>query len=89
LPIPLLDSYTGEYRDSNNVLVATIQRQGDQIFLHNAQGEALEIMAESNTTFFYPSGSLTRLTFERDPQGKVTGIKFKDDRHEELWEKKK
>ena len=89
LPITILDTYVGEYRDSYNVLVATIQRQGEQVFLRNAQGDVNEIMAESTSTFFYPSGSLTRLTFEHDSQGRVTGILMRDDRHEELWEKKK
>ena len=37
-----------------------------------------------------PGGtSLTRLTFEHDSQGRVTSILMRDDRHEELWEKKK
>jgi predicted peptidase len=89
LPIAILDTYVGEYRDSYNVLSATIQRQGEQVFLKNAQGDVNEIMAESTTTFFYPSGSLTRLTFEHDTQGRVTAILYRDDRHEELWEKKK
>jgi pimeloyl-ACP methyl ester carboxylesterase len=89
LPIAILDTYVGEYRDSYNVLVATIQRQGEQVFLRNAQGDVNEIMPESTSTFFYPTGSLTRLTFERDSQGRVTGILMRDDRHEELWEKRK
>ena len=89
LPPSLLDTYVGEYRDSNNVLVATIQRQGEQMFLHNASGDVLEIQAETSSTFFYPTGSLTRFTFEHDPAGKVTGIQLRDDRHEERWEKHK
>jgi acetyl esterase/lipase len=89
LPTGVLDTYVGEYRDSYNVLTATIQRQGEQLFLKNAQGDVNEIMAESTSTFFYPTGSLTRLSFEHDSQGRVTGILMRDDRHEELWEKKK
>jgi acetyl esterase/lipase len=89
LPTVLLDSYVGEYRDSYNILVATIQRQGEQVFLKNAQGDVMEIQAENASTFFYVTGSQSRLTFEHDPQGRVTGIQFRDDRHEELWEKKK
>jgi predicted esterase len=89
LPVSILDTYVGEYRDIYNVPVATIQRQGEQVFLKNAQGDVYEIEAESTSTFFYPSGSLTRLTFEHDSQGRVTGILFRDDRHEEMWEKKK
>jgi len=89
LPPTLLDTYVGEYRDASNVLVATIQRQGEQMFLHNAQGDVLEIQAENTNTFFYPTGSLTRLTFEHDKEGKITGILYRDDRHEEHWDKRK
>jgi acetyl esterase/lipase len=89
LPVTILDTYVGEYRDVYNIPVATIQRQGEQVFLKNAQGDVYEIQAESTSTFFYPSGSLTRLTFEHDSQGRVTGILMRDDRHEEMWEKKR
>jgi acetyl esterase/lipase len=89
LPTTMLDTYVGEYRDGYNVLVATIQRQGEEVFLKNAQGDVMEIKAETPSTFFYTTGSQSRLTFQHDPQGRVTGIQFRDDRHEELWEKKK
>jgi pimeloyl-ACP methyl ester carboxylesterase len=89
LPTGILDGYVGEYRDSSNVPVATIQRQGEQMFLRNAQGDVLEIQAESTNTFFYTTGSLSRLIFQHDAQGRTTGILFRDDRHEELWEKRK
>jgi Domain of unknown function (DUF3471)/Putative esterase len=89
LPPGTLDSYVGVYYDIYNVPVATIQRQGEQMYLKNNQGEVQEIQAENSTTFFYPTGSLTRLTFEHDSQGRVTAIHYRDDRHEELWEKKK
>lgn len=89
LPETLLDTYAGEYRDSYNIVQATIQRQGEKLFLRNAQGDVNEILAETTSTFFYPSGSLTRLTFEHDTQGRITGILYRDDRHEELWERKR
>jgi pimeloyl-ACP methyl ester carboxylesterase len=89
LPASLLDSYVGEYHDSANVLAATIQRQGDELYLRNAQGEVMEIQAESAATFFYPNGSLTRLTFEHDAQGHIVALQLRDDRHEERWEKRK
>lgn len=88
LPETLLDTYVGEYRDSYNTVQATIQRQGEKLFLRNAQGDVYEILAETTSTFFYPSGSLTRLTFEHDTQGRITGILYRDDRHEEMWDKK-
>ncbi len=89
LPPAILDTYVGEYHDSSNVLIATILRQGDQVYIRNAQGDINEIMAESTSTFFYPSGSLTRLTFEHDTQGRVNAIHLRDDRHEEIWEKRR
>ena len=33
LPASMLDTFVGEYHDSNNILAATIQRQGEQMFL--------------------------------------------------------
>lgn len=89
LPETLLDTYVGEYRDSYNIVQATVQRQGEKLFLRNTQGDVYEILAETTSTFFYPSGSLTRLTFEHDTQGRTTGILYRDDRHEELWERKR
>jgi hypothetical protein len=45
--------------------------------------------AESPAIFFYPNGaSGDRLTFERDAQGHVTAAVFRDDRHEERWERR-
>jgi acetyl esterase/lipase len=89
LPAAILDSLSGEYRDKNGHPVITIFRQGDQIYEKNLQGEIAELAAESPSSFFYPNGSsTTRLTFERDPQGRVTTIVLRDDRHEERWEKR-
>jgi len=85
----VLDSLTGEYRDVSGHTVATVFRQGDQLYEKNPQGEIVELAAESQAIFFYPNGSsLTRLTFERDAQGRVIGAVFHDDRHEERWEKR-
>lgn len=85
----VLDVLAGEYRDASGHTVATLFRQGDQIWEKNLQGEMAELAAESPATFFYPNGSsLTRLTFERDAEGRVTAAVFHDDRHEESWEKR-
>ena len=89
LPAAILDSLSGEYRDKNGHAVITIFRQGDQLYEKNLQGEIAELAAESASSFFYPNGSsTTRLTFEHDPQGHVTTIVLRDDRHEERWEKR-
>jgi poly(3-hydroxybutyrate) depolymerase len=84
----IYDAYVGDYEDSGTVQ-STVYRQGDRLFSRNRIGESVELLPESATTFFYPSGSATRLTFEKDSEGEVKGIRFRDDRHEEFWEKKR
>jgi poly(3-hydroxybutyrate) depolymerase len=85
----LLDSLAGEYTDKNGHPIVTIFRQGEQIYEKNQQGEIAELAAESASVFFYLNGSsTTRLTFERDPQGRVTALVLHDDRHEEKWERR-
>jgi poly(3-hydroxybutyrate) depolymerase len=81
-------AYLGEYEDQS-VVVATVFRQGDRLFARNQIGDVAELLPESATTFFYPTGGTRRLTFERDAEGRVTGIRFRDDRHEEFWERKR
>jgi acetyl esterase/lipase len=84
-----LDAFAGEYRDGGGHMVAMLFRQGDQLYEKNPQGEIVELAPESSTVFFYPNGSsLTRLTFERDAEGRVTSAVFRDDRHEERWERR-
>ena len=86
---PVQDSIAGEYRDLSGHLVATLFRQGDQLYEKDSHGDIGEMLAESQNIFFYPNASsFTRLTIERDSQGRVTGAIFRDDRHEERWEKR-
>jgi hypothetical protein len=85
----VLESLTGEYRDLGGHLVATLYRQGDQLYERNTVGDTYELAPESPAIFFYPNGSsISRLTFERDAQGRVTGAIYRDDRHEERWERR-
>ena len=85
----VLDALAGEYTDGRGRVVATLFRQGDLLYQKNTHGEIAELAAESKAIFFYPNGSsLTRLTFERDAEGRVTSAVFHDDRHEEHWEKR-
>jgi acetyl esterase/lipase len=84
-----LDALAGEYRDRNGHTIATVFRQGDQLYQKNRVGEINELAPESLSTFFYPNGSsIPRLIFERDPQGHVTALVLHDDRHEERWERR-
>jgi hypothetical protein len=65
----------------------TIFRQGDKLMSKNRTGDQIELLPELVNRFFFPSGSSTRITFQRGPNGRVTGLVFSDDRHQELWEK--
>jgi hypothetical protein len=95
-PVPVkltaaaLDLIVGEYHDADGHLAATIYRQGDQLFERDPHGQVTALESESPASFFYPLGGYwTRLLVERDTQGHVTGLIFRDDRHEERWERKK
>lgn len=86
----VLDSLSGDYRDSVGRLAATLYHQGDVLYEKDPHGEVTEVEAESPSTFFYPNGSsVTRLNVERDTQGRVAALLFHDDRHEERWEHKR
>jgi predicted esterase len=85
-----LDLIVGEYHDAYGHPAATIYRQGDQLFEKDPHGEVTALEAESPASFFYPYGGYwTRLLVERDAQGRVTGLIYRDDRHEERWERKR
>ena len=86
LPSALLDALCGEYRDGSGHTSAILFRQGEQFFEKSPQGDLFELAAESPSVFFYPNGSsLSRLTFDRDAEGRINAV-FHDDRHEERWE---
>jgi len=88
LPVPVLDSIVGEYRDADGHLAATLFRQGEVLYEKDPHGEVTEVEAEAPNTFFYPLGSIwTRLTVEHDKQGRVIALLYHDDRHEERWER--
>jgi predicted esterase len=84
-----LDSLAGEYREPNGKSFATVYRQGDQLFERAPSGEVTELEAESADAFFYPNGAASpvtiHVTFEHDPQGRITAFVLRDNRHEERW----
>ena len=83
-----LDSFAGEYVDKSGVVVVTLFRQGDALYQKNQHSEIAELAAETPSVLFYPNGSsLTRITVNRDQQGRVTGLVLHDDRHDEHWER--
>ena len=84
-----LDSLSGDYRDVRGNLAVTIFHQGETLYEKNQQGDVMELAAESLNSLFYPNGSsITRIAIERDAQGRITTLTFRDDRHEERWEKR-
>jgi hypothetical protein len=82
----IYDAYQGEYVDAG-VTQVTVFRQGNRLMSRNRTGDQTELLPEQPNRFFYPSGSSTRLTFQKGPDGRITGLLFSDDRHQELWEK--
>lgn len=84
-----MDALAGEYCDARGHAVVLVFRQGDALYEKNQQGEVAELGAETANVFFYVNGSaLTRLTFERDREGRAVALTLRDDRHEERWEKR-
>jgi poly(3-hydroxybutyrate) depolymerase len=84
----IYDAYLGEYEDQG-IVQTTITRHGDTLYAKSRVGESNELFPENPTTFFYASGSPTRLIFQKDASGEVRGLVFRDDRHEEFWERKR
>ncbi|WP_109488210.1 alpha/beta hydrolase-fold protein [Occallatibacter savannae] len=83
-----LDAFAGDFVDKRGLVVVSLFHQGDDLFQKNHYGEITELAAESLNVLFYPNGSsITRIGVERDPQGRVTGLVLRDDRHEERWER--
>ena len=85
-----LESFAGEYYDTHGQPVVTVFVQGEQLYQKNAYGEVAELAAESPSVLFYPNGSsITRVTAERDSQGRIIALVLRDDRHEERWDRKR
>jgi CubicO group peptidase (beta-lactamase class C family) len=70
----LFDTYAGDYEVGPG-FVLRVYREGDK-FLTQATGQGVfEIFPESETVF-YPRAFAAKLTFEKDADGKVTGIRI-------------
>lgn len=67
-----LDAYAGEYRLTPNLTLA-ISREGDTFWSRVTGRDRVELLAGSETTFFF-KGSETGLTFFRDANGNVTHL---------------
>jgi hypothetical protein len=70
----VFDTYVGDYEVGPG-FVLRVYREGDK-FLTQATGQGVfEIFPESETVF-YPRAFAAKLTFEKDADGKVTGIRI-------------
>ena len=69
-----LDDYVGVYRFDKD-FTRIVFREGDKLFARRSGGETQEILALSRDDFYYPASD-NRLHFQRDAQGKITGMDF-------------
>ena len=69
-----LDEYVGVYRFDEQT-TRTITREGSKLFAQRSGGDKSEILAAARDDFFYKD-VFARLRFQRDAQGKVTGVEF-------------
>ena len=70
----IFDTYVGEYEVGPGFMLRVF-REGEK-FMTQATGQGVfEIFPESETVF-YPRAFAAKLTFEKDTDGKVTGIKI-------------
>lgn len=70
----ILDTYVGEY-ELGPGFVLRVFREGDKLMTQATGQQAFEIFAESETTFS-PRAFNAKLTFIKDSEGRVTGVKL-------------
>ena len=70
----VFDAYVGEYELAPN-FVLRVFREGDKLMTQATGQGAFEIVPESETTFA-PRAFPAKLTFVKDAEGKVTGVKL-------------
>ena len=78
-------AYVGDY-DLEGVKQTTIAIEAGQLISRTRYG-TVTLLPESETSFFLPGGGTTRYIFQHAENGKSPAIIFKDDRHEERWER--
>jgi CubicO group peptidase (beta-lactamase class C family) len=69
-----LDSYVGLYRFGDPV-TRTVFREGNKLFAQRVDGDRHEIFAFSRDDFYYQDSD-ARIHFQRNPEGKITGMDF-------------
>ena len=68
----VFDAYTGGYEIQPGY-VATVSREGDRFWMDFPSGRRMELLPESNTTFFV-KGEEMQITFVKDANGTVTHL---------------
>jgi CubicO group peptidase (beta-lactamase class C family) len=70
----VLDTYVGEYELGPNFILSVF-REGDKLMTQATGQPKFEVVAESETTFA-PRAFPAKLTFIKDADGKVTGVRL-------------
>jgi acetyl esterase/lipase len=84
-----VEGLVGEYVEASGYAALTVLWQGERLYGRDRYGQIAELGAASPTELFYLDGSsTTRLIAERNSEGRITAMVFRDDRHEERWEKR-
>ncbi len=79
------DAYAGEYGQNGSVKF-WITRDADRLLMHQRSTVNI-LLPESANTFFLESGGTVRIFFQKDATGKVTALTYRDDRHEETFQR--
>ncbi len=84
------ENLVGDYVDATGVIGLSIIWQGERLYGKDRYGQITELGAETPLELFFLDGSVTsRLVAHSDPEGRITAMTLRDDRHEERWEKRK
>ena len=70
----VFDTYVGEY-ELRPGFILRVYREGEKFMTQATNQNAIEVFAESETTF-YPKVMQAKLTFLKDADGKVTGVRL-------------
>jgi predicted esterase len=88
-PVPIkidssiYESYAGEYSAYGTVRFWVTNDAG-RLLLHQRATVNI-LLPESPNSFFFDSGGPVRIIFDKDSSGRVTGLTYRDDRHEEYF----
>jgi hypothetical protein len=70
----LLDSYVGQYQDSDGE-ITTVRRDGNRLFSQSGRDPEVELFPTADETFVIKAFD-AKISFVKDAKGKVTGMIF-------------